>query len=215
MERDTGHVAAWMSEAGSKAEAKRSAAGAIMTGILVVCRFAASAGGVPTTTMTSGAETDQLCRKLVVCLGLTEGEPVFDLEILTLDVAKVAKPAAHRLDEMGDGGRGNIAETRYLWRLLRASRERPSRRARGAVATNSRRLKYDMVSPPMRSSLPQRRRQVLTEGLKCSELEARSALGHSRPKPYQGHFRCSPKTGHGFKRWEGARSAKVFEALGR
>jgi hypothetical protein len=43
---------------------------------------------------------------------LTEHEQVFDREVLTFDVAKVAKPTAQRLDEVGDGGRGKIAQTR-------------------------------------------------------------------------------------------------------
>ncbi len=41
----------------------------------------------------SGIEAYQLLRKLVVRLGLTEREPIFDREVLTLDIAKVAQPS--------------------------------------------------------------------------------------------------------------------------
>jgi hypothetical protein len=71
----------------------------------------------------------QLCCKFIVRLGLALRKPVFDREVLTLDIAKVAEPPAQRLNEVGLGGRREIAETRHLCWLLCPHRQRPRRRA--------------------------------------------------------------------------------------
>src|SRR5262249_27438392 len=76
-----------------------------------------------------GSEPRKLCRKLVVGLGLTEHESVFDREVLTFNVAQVAQPAEHRLLKVRVGGWREIAETRVL-RRLRARHHRPCRHAR-------------------------------------------------------------------------------------
>src|SRR5262249_3839477 len=68
-------------------------------------------------------------RKLVIRFGLTEREPVFDCEVLALDVAKIAEPGAQRLNQVGETGGREIAKTHHLCSLLRARRERPCRRA--------------------------------------------------------------------------------------
>src|SRR3984893_2711615 len=73
-----------------------------------------------------GAEAYQLCCKFIIRLGLALREPVFDREVLTLDIAKVAEPPAQRLNEVGLGGRREIAEMRHLCWLLCPRRERPS-----------------------------------------------------------------------------------------
>ena len=42
---------------------------------------------------------------------LTEREPVFDCELLALDVAKIAEPGAQRLNQVGETGGREIAKT--------------------------------------------------------------------------------------------------------
>src|SRR5262245_34925046 len=84
----------------------------------------------------NGIEAYQLLRKLVVRLGLTERESVFDREVLTLDVTKIPEPSSQCLNEVGETGRREIAKTHHA--LLRPRRERPRRRAaeqRDEVAT--------------------------------------------------------------------------------
>src|SRR3984893_795349 len=76
-----------------------------------------------------GAEAYQLCCKFIIRLGLALREPVFDREVLTLDIAKVAEPPAQRLNEVGLGGRREIAETRHLCWLLCPHHQRPRYRA--------------------------------------------------------------------------------------
>src|SRR5262249_29613393 len=65
--------------------------------------------------------------KLVIRFGLTEREPVFDCEVLALDVAKIAEPGAQRLNQIGETGGREIAKTHHLCCLLRARRQRPRR----------------------------------------------------------------------------------------
>src|SRR6516164_955359 len=60
---------------------------------------------------------------------LTEREPVFDCEVLALDVAKIAEPGAQRLNQVGETGGREIAKTHPLCCLLRARHERPRSRA--------------------------------------------------------------------------------------
>src|SRR5262245_29760178 len=71
----------------------------------------------------NGIEAYQLLRKLVVRLGLTERESVFDREVLTLDVTKIPEPSSQCLNEVGETGRREIAKTHHA--LLRPRRQRP------------------------------------------------------------------------------------------
>src|SRR5262249_34846024 len=73
----------------------------------------------------SGIEAYQFLRKLVVRFGLTERETIFDREILTLDIAKVAEASLQSLNEVGETGGRKIADTRHLCWLLPPRRERP------------------------------------------------------------------------------------------
>jgi hypothetical protein len=64
---------------------------------------------------------------------LTERESVFDREVLTLDIAKVAEPTQQRLDEIGKTGRRKIPQTHDLCWLLRTRRELATRLRRRAA----------------------------------------------------------------------------------
>src|SRR5262249_37190217 len=126
IERNTSHVAPRTRKASDKTAAQRIGGGSHYNG---------NGGGLPFCCERRGGADDEdgvgsggrkLCRKLVVGLGLTEHELVFDCKILTFDVAKVAKATEQCLLKVRVSGWREIAETRIL-RLLRARRKRPSR----------------------------------------------------------------------------------------
>ena len=79
-----------------------------MMGMVVVCRFAASAGGVPT--MTSGPRCTS-SPQLIVGLGLVR-IPIVDREVPVLDIAQIAE-ASPSSRTAGTA----IAQTRRLRRL--------------------------------------------------------------------------------------------------
>ena len=80
--------------------------------------------------------TGLILRQLVVCLGLTEREPVLNRDVLTLKIIEVAKIAAQRLDQVWNGGWREIADTPRPFLLLRVHRERPGRNQRKGPATH-------------------------------------------------------------------------------
>src|SRR5262245_34586135 len=128
IERNAGHVAPGMRKACNKTAAQRIGGGCHDNGngaSLSFCRerrwCAHDDDGV-------GSEARKLCRKLVVGLGLTEHEPVFECKVLTFDIAKVAKPAEQCLLKVRVGGGGEIAQTRGPRSLLRTRPKRPRRR---------------------------------------------------------------------------------------
>src|SRR5262249_14595742 len=134
--RDPGHVAARMSEAPCKSQCYW---------VGNRCQDDGNGRGLPfqrercwgtSEDDGNGIEAYQLLRKLVVRLGLTERESVFDREVLTLDVTKIPEPSSQCLNEVGEAGRREIAKTHHA--LLRPRRERPRRRAaeqRDEIAT--------------------------------------------------------------------------------
>ena len=99
-----------------------------------------------------GSKARKLCRKLVVGLGLTEHEPVFDCKVLTFDVAKVAKPAEQCPLKVGVGGRGEKTQARRPQSLLCVRNGRPSRRCAGN--------RFDEIAAP--HSSPQPRTQAIS-----------------------------------------------------
>src|SRR5262249_55330420 len=125
--RDPGHVAAGMSEAPCKSQCYW---------VGNRCQDDGNGRGLPfqrercwgtSEDDGNGIEAYQLLRKLVVRLGLTERESVFDREVLTLDVTKIPEPSSQCLNEVGETGRREIAKTHHA--LLRPPRERPRSRA--------------------------------------------------------------------------------------
>src|SRR5262249_23930318 len=125
--RDPGHVAAGMSDAPCKSQCYW---------VGNQCQDDGNGRGLPfqcercwgtSEDDGNGIEAYQLLRKLVVRLGLTERESVFDREVLTLDVTKIPEPSSQCLNEVGETGRREIAKTHHA--LLRPRPERPRGRA--------------------------------------------------------------------------------------
>jgi hypothetical protein len=75
---------------------------------------------------------------------MTEREPVFDCEVLALDVAKIAEPGAQRLNQVGETGGREIAKTHHLCCLLCECRKRP--RCRSAAEQRDELAPYHSIT---------------------------------------------------------------------
>ena len=120
-------------EASRKAQRHRIGNRRQDNGIVVVCRFSASAAGVPSEdTMTrSGIEAHQLLRKFVVRFALTECRSVFDHEGSgpRRSQDRGAQPSAHQSSSGEDGRAQRWPRRATLW-LLRESCDRKGSSAR-------------------------------------------------------------------------------------
>ena len=106
-----------------------------MMGLVVVCRFAASAGGVPTATMTSGPRCTSFRRQLIVGLGLVR-IPIVDREVPVLDIAQIAEAGSQCVEQDSVGDRREIAQTRRLRLLLLKGGARSRRAAESPQTSN-------------------------------------------------------------------------------
>src|SRR6266567_4669181 len=148
IQRDTGHVAPRTSKAPRKAHGQRVPNRRQNDGNGRGLPFQRERCWGTSEHDGNGIEAYQFLRKLVVRLGLTERKPIFDREILTLDIAKVAQPRLQGLNYVGETGGREIAKTHHLCWLLRLSCDRIQRRHRAAEQRNELAPLHELLSQP-------------------------------------------------------------------